>query len=106
MASFKNWSCSEKINWLKNLLHTKFRHWEYEDELRMWVDLSECCVERTPSAQLFFRNFSDDLALKEVLLGTDCKLTLEDVAEALGQMKRDVEISRVRPSESDFRMER
>ena len=81
VESFKNWSCTEKTNWLKTLLHTKFCHWEYEEELRMWVDLSECCVERTRSARLVFRNFSDDLILKEVLLGADCKLTLEEVTK-------------------------
>ena len=105
-AKFAKWSGSEKEGWMADLLHTKFCHWEYEEELRMWVDLSECCVERTPSARLVFRNFSDDLILKEVLLGADCKLTLEEVIEALGQMKRDVEISRVRLSDSAFRIER
>lgn len=54
---------------------TKFRHWKYENEWRMFVPLAAAKAE----GRLHFRTFDGDLQLKEVILGPDCDLPLLDV---------------------------
>jgi hypothetical protein len=58
---------------LKQLLFvTKHRHWAYEEELRVFVELSQARKE----AGLHFYPFSDGLRLREVILGHLCPLSL------------------------------
>lgn len=57
------------------LLRTKFSHWEYETEYRIFVPLSKA----TREGSFFFRPFGPDLTLKEIILGPQCALHPEDV---------------------------
>lgn len=50
------------------LMVTKFRHWEYEDEVRRFVQLSEA----TKEGELFFWPFDEKMSLHEVILGPRC----------------------------------
>lgn len=59
------------------LLCTKFRHWEYEQEIRMYVPLGHALQE----GGLHFRSFDQDLRLAEVILGPQCNLSLDAVRE-------------------------
>jgi len=54
------------------LLRTKSRHWQYEEELRVFVDLSQATKEQG----LFFRPFDEDMRLAEVILGPQSGLSL------------------------------
>lgn len=45
---------------------TKFSHWEYEEEMRAFFDVDK--VELSKS-ELFFEPFSENIILREVLLG-------------------------------------
>jgi hypothetical protein len=53
------------------LMRTKFGHWEYEQEIRRFVDLSDAIKEGT----LYFHPFGPDLQLKEVILGPECRIS-------------------------------
>lgn len=53
-------------------LCTKFRHWEYESEHRVFVRLADTIAEE----KLHFWPFGDDLRLQEVILGPQCELDL------------------------------
>jgi hypothetical protein len=55
-------------NLQKLLLATKFKHWEYEEECRVLVPLSEA----TPEGRLYFHPFGERLRLCEVVLGPLC----------------------------------
>jgi hypothetical protein len=57
------------------LRRTKYSHWEYEEEHRLFVDL-EKSVQEGP---LHFWNFDDDLVLTEVILGVNSRLPLDKV---------------------------
>jgi hypothetical protein len=57
----------------KLLLCTKFRHWEYEKETRIFVRLEDSQKE----GNLYFRSFGKDLELAEVILGPQSNLSLE-----------------------------
>jgi hypothetical protein len=50
------------------LLWTKFKHWQYEEELRAFIELSQAVKE---SGRYFYR-FGEDLRLREVILGPLC----------------------------------
>lgn len=57
------------------LLLTKFKGWEYEHEIRRFVDLSKAKQENG----LYFLPFDENLRLKEVILGVRNVLSLEDI---------------------------
>ena len=57
------------------LLCTKFRHWEYEEEYKVFLPLENVIKE----GRLHFRAFDNDLDLAEVILGPQCTLSLDSV---------------------------
>jgi Protein of unknown function (DUF2971) len=57
------------------LICTKFRHWQYEKELRVIVPLEEVVKE----GPLHFYLFNDNLQLAEVILGPKCSESLDAV---------------------------
>jgi Protein of unknown function (DUF2971) len=59
------------------LLHTKFRHWEYEEEIRSFLELETMVRE----GELYFCPFDDNLQLTEVILGPECRLSLDGVRQ-------------------------
>lgn len=60
---------------VRQLLKTKFLHWKYENEVRVFIGLDKRTIERG----LYFFPFSDDLKLTEVILGPLCELPLDTV---------------------------
>lgn len=66
---------SEELQQL--LLRTKFKHWHYEQELRIFVSLEHALKE----GRLYFYPFDEDLQLAEVILGPQCDLSLEAVRQ-------------------------
>lgn len=59
------------------LLCTKFRHWQYEEELRVFVPLESA----TREGSMYFCPFGKDLQLAEVILGPQCNLSVNTVQE-------------------------
>ena len=57
------------------LLVTKFRHWEYEEELRVFLSLSATLRED----RRFFFPFGEELQLKEVILGPQCPASPDSI---------------------------
>ena len=51
----------------QEILSTKFKSWEYEDESRMFLMLEE----RDPKTGLYFTEFGNGLRLREVILGRE-----------------------------------
>jgi hypothetical protein len=74
------------------LLVTKFKHWEYEKELRVFVELAKTTIED----RLHFYPFDKGLALKEVILGPLCPASLEGVRSLIRATNPGVVISRAR----------
>jgi hypothetical protein len=59
----------------RKLRCTKYEHWRYEEEIRMFTSLADAM----PEGRLHFWPFSSGLELREVILGTLCELPLEEV---------------------------
>jgi hypothetical protein len=56
---------------MRQIFTTKFKDWEYENEVRIFLRL----VDRDADTGLYFQDFSESLALREVILGPRCALT-------------------------------
>jgi hypothetical protein len=68
------------------LLTTKYEHWRYEDEVRTLVQLDASTAEDGS----YFYSFSDDLVLREVVLGPLCKIPLDAVYFLVRSLYADV----------------
>lgn len=58
---------------------TKYRRWEYECEFRRFVQLESAVQE----GRLHYFHFGPELELAEVILGTECMLSLDPVRHAV-----------------------
>lgn len=92
----------EKIDeaFMKQLLFTKFEHWAYEQEYRIYLDLKE------EENGIFFADFSDQFALKKIIVGDNSNVTRTQLAEALGDLNSDVESFKVRAGHEEFEVVR
>jgi hypothetical protein len=61
------------------LLGTKYSHWRYEREVRMFLDLKSEIRE----SDLYFHAFEDGISLKEVIVGSQSTVSRADLKEAL-----------------------
>lgn len=83
-------------------LTTKFAHWRYEAEMRAFVSLDE----PDPETSLYFAAFSDQLALKEVIVGSDSDLTRAQLNDAMGALALDVRTTKARLAFQTFHVVR
>lgn len=60
---------------LDDLIRTKFTEWQYENEHRMYAELDKA----EQAARLSFVKFSEDLILREVILGMNCVKPIEEI---------------------------
>jgi hypothetical protein len=61
------------------LMTTKYEGWDYEDEVRLFVGLSESDLE----TGMYFYDFGKDVVLKEIILGARSTLTRPAIAKLL-----------------------
>jgi hypothetical protein len=73
------------VQWL---LKTKFSDWNYEDERRMFIGLSPLKFE----GDAYFEEFSEQLVLREVVLGMRCNLSIPTVKRLIGVEGRQVAV--------------
>lgn len=74
------------------MLLTKYIHWQYEEEIRMFVGLDNSTIERG----LYFSEFSDDLKLKEVILGPLCEVPIDRVRRLVAKTYDSVTVIKAR----------
>lgn len=63
------------------ILTTKFEHWSYEDEYRLFPQLQD----QDPNG-LYFLEFNDQVALREVIVGHRSRISRSEIAQALGPL--------------------
>jgi hypothetical protein len=94
-------STLDEPNANEKLLTTKFRHWEYEQERRLIVDLKSF----PPNGKgLRFVALGTKLDLKEVYLGCYSSIEFDDVKKSFRSTEGDVVVRHTRPSFRDFRI--
>jgi len=77
---------------VNKLLRTKFFDWKYEKEMRLFVGLDRETVE----SGMYFCSYSDDLALREVILGPRCELRIEGIRDIVADFDPSVEVLKAR----------
>ena len=90
-----------KQRMVDQLLYTKFAHWSYEDEYRLFTTKAS----PDPDGHSYI-SFSEELKLKSVLVGARSTLARAGLNDALGDLVGDVEVLKVRLAFKDFRVVR
>lgn len=80
---------------------TKFSHWRYENEHRLFVKLKE-----KDERGLYSFGFRNQVALREVIVGHESTISRAELARALGDMACDVEVYKARLAFRTFRVVR
>lgn len=91
----------EQIDCNEKLLTTKFSHWSYERERRLIIELGKYLPD---SKGLRFKEFSNEMVLKEVYIGCKSKLTFNDIASSYQCGDKSVIVKITRPAFRDFRI--
>jgi hypothetical protein len=79
---------------MRKILSTKYSHWRYESEVRCFISLDE----KDKDANLYFLPFSEQLAIKEVIVGHSSSLSRTELLGVLGESCLAVSISKARLS--------
>ncbi|MBV4507611.1 DUF2971 domain-containing protein [Pseudomonas sp. BW13M1] len=87
--------------WMEAYASTKFVHWRYEQEHRLFVDISN--LNRS---ELIFQEINDRIKLRQVIVGSRSRITRQQVQDALRGFDHAVETFKVRPAFSTFNMVR
>lgn len=85
---------------VQGLLFSKFDHWQYEKEWRIYVRLQE------QEDGIYYVGFNEKLALREVIVGHDSPFTRGQIGEALGSIAGDVTKFKARPGFTEFKVVR
>ena len=100
--SFVSPSNVDSLNLMKKLLFTKYEHWKYEEEVRGFVTLEEQDIE----TKLYFSEFSEELKLREVIVGACSNISQQTLTESLGDLSSTVSVSKARLAFKTFRVVR
>jgi hypothetical protein len=84
------------------VLSTKFSHWAYEQEHRLFLSLDPGEAENG----LYFADFTEDLRLTFVIVGCESIISRADIVEALGEHAVGVEVYKARPAFRSFEVVR
>ena len=88
------------------ILRTKYRGWHYEQEWRAFITLEESERNVPAERDLYFAKFGGELTLREVILGVENKNTTREVHDALHGYPDPVQVSQIRLSPSEFRLQK
>jgi hypothetical protein len=84
----------------QELLFTKYRDWQYEEELRGWFSLED----RDPVSGLFFYDFEGQIRLREVIVGPRCPVEALTIESALSGYAEKVRIIKARLAFNTFQI--
>ena len=87
---------------MKKMLSTKYKDWKYEDEVRLFLNLEEQDLETSH----YFKEFSEEIALKQIILGQRCEFTKTEVEKRLSSYGKDVQVIPARLAFGSFRVVR
>lgn len=85
---------------IHEILSTKFSDWQYENEWRFFVELSEAKLE----SGLYFEEFSESLKLTEVILGAKCELPIEKVQSLINAMGLTAKVIKAKIARDEFKV--
>lgn len=89
---------TERFEIVRKVLFTKFKHWEYEHEIRLWAT----CQHEEDG--LHFLEFDEKLRIVEVIIGATCTLPRSEITQALAASASEVKIIKARAAYDRFEM--
>ena len=87
---------------LDKVMSTKFSHWEYEQEYRLFCPLPKA----KKVSDLYYFDFMNDVILKEVIIGARSYVTIEVIKALVGDMVSCANVFKVREAYREFAMTR
>lgn len=90
---------------MRKLLLTKSSHWQYEQEYRVFVELEDY-INGVRRRWTCYSKFSDQLALKRVIVGDRSCISRAQVASALADLGTQVEVFKARTAFKSFKVVR
>jgi hypothetical protein len=89
-----------KQSFVTSLLYSKFSSWKYEEEERSYVRLDP----KTKEGGLYFLPFSQQMCLREVILGPRCELPLKQVRALVEGFESPVHVTKSRLAFTKFKV--
>jgi len=86
--------------YVNRLLRTKYIHWKYEEEVRMFVRLEEGALEDGS----YFLPFGDSLKLREIVLGPLCPFSVEHIDKFASSVDPSVSVHKARLAFKKFQV--
>ena len=90
------WPDSIDEEFMGKMICTKFSHWQYEEECRAYFALQE------HENNLYFKYFSNELLLKEVIVGCNSIITRDEIANAISGIEGEIDIFKAREAFRSF----
>jgi hypothetical protein len=87
---------------MTRIITTKFAHWSYEDEVRLFVQLDHAEAKNG----LYFADFSDELTLSQIIVGATSDVTRLQIREALSESLAEVPSFKARLAFKAFKIVR
>jgi len=88
----------------EKLLTTKFKHWDYEEEERVIVQLVKSDKVKIGKKELYFMKFNDNLKIREIVVGARCTAKKEEFKDLLRNNPKNVEIIKARLAFTKFQV--
>lgn len=85
---------------MKKLLNTKYSDWKYEDEVRVFLRLEE----RDNLTGMYFKEFCEDIVLKQIILGARCRVTKTELNAYINRYDSSIKVIKARLAFKSFRI--
>ena len=82
---------------MKKIMAIKFSHWRYEKEWRLFASL-----KKKDKDGLYYADFSDEMNIKEVIVGLRSCVTRTQIERELGEIAGSVDIFKARADTREF----
>ncbi|GHB61538.1 hypothetical protein GCM10008107_08000 [Psychrosphaera saromensis] len=99
-SEFKNSLALQGRDYIQYMLSKKHEHWRYEEEVRTIIPFSEKVMDD----RLIFTSFSDELSVREVILGVRCKSSMKDIKRYIRKLNCDISVVRLEMSQTEYAM--
>ena len=93
----------KRLFFAEELISTKSRDWEYEGELRIFLELLDAEFDERSKKFMYFAPFSDEMQLREIFLGPKRKVDKSDIEQIKRYVNHpEVEVFRTVPANDRF----
>lgn len=89
----------QKIEDMKLFLYTKFKHWHYEEEMRV-----ACALDEKDPDGHYYKEFGPELKLAEVVVGANSELPSNQLVDAVRGFENKIQLTKARLAFRSFKV--